>query len=357
MTKTTEHRFIRALNRLPVDRTPAWIMRQAGRYMPQYRALREQAGSFLALCENPELACAATMLPIQQYPLDAAILFSDILLIPQAMGLGLEFVTHEGPVIRNPVCNARDVDKLKHVDPEQDLGFVSAAIKLIVKALDHKVPLIGFAGSPWTVASYIVEGQTSKHFYKLKGLMYSDPKTMHRLLAHMTEQITNALLAQIKAGVETVMVFDSWGGILTNPLYEEFSLRYMAQIVHDIKQLYPNMPIILFSKNGGRSLLEIAATGCNAIGLDWTADLGHARALVGDKVALQGNLDPCVLYADDSRIIEEVKHLLAQWGTGPGHIFNLGHGIPLDVNPDKVHVLLNALTTYSPQYHKPLIAV
>lgn len=350
-------RFIRALKLQSVDRTPVWIMRQAGRYLPEYRALRQQAGNFLALCKNPELACEATMMPIRRFKLDAAILFSDILLIPEAMGLGLEFKAEEGPVFAKTISSVADVDNLPNIDPETDLGYVSAAIKNIVRELQNEIPLIGFSGSPWTVASYMVEGQTSKQFYKLKGLMYQQPLVLHKLLRHMTTQISNALLAQIAAGVNAIMIFDTWGGILTDTLFKEFSLRYISEIVSTIKQFHPEIPVIVFCKNGGRCLTEIAATGCNGVGLDWVANIATARAQVGKQVALQGNLDPCVLYAEPERIIEEVKSVLAQYGFGTGHIFNLGHGIPLDINPEHVQVMIDAVHEYSPAYHKTLSTV
>lgn len=347
MSKLLNDRLIRALRRQTVDRTPAWIMRQAGRYMPEYRALRQQAGGdFLTLCKNPELACTVTMLPIKRFNLDAAILFSDILMLPEAMGLGLNFVADAGPIFTTTVNSASDVARLPDVDPEDDLGYVSASIKMIVKELDNTLPLIGFAGSPWTVAAYMVEGKTSKNFYKLKSLMYEQPLIMHKLLAHMTKQICYALQAQIAAGVNAVMIFDTWGGIIADPLYKEFSLRYIEEIVHFIKQYNSAIPITIYSKNGGRCLVEIASTGCDAIGLDWMVDIAMARSLVGDRVALQGNLDPCVLYASPERIVTEVKELLLKYGTGTGHIFNLGHGIPLDVNPDHVQVMLDAVQMY-----------
>lgn len=357
MPKLENNRFICALRRQPVDRTPVWIMRQAGRYMPEYRAIRSQAGNFLTLCKTPELACQVTMLPVQKFALDAAILFSDILIIPEAMGLGLSFVADEGPKFEHVIKSATDVDKLPDIDPETDIGYVSEAIKLIVKSLDNSIPLIGFAGSPWTVATYMVEGQTSKQFNKIRGLMYENPTVLHQLLQHMTRQISNALLAQITAGVNAVMLFDTWGGILSEPLYKEFSLRYMSEIVHILKATHPAIPIILFTKNGGKFLLDIAATGCDAIGLDWTANLAEAKNIVGSKVALQGNMDPCALYAKPARIVEEVKQVLAQYGNGPGHIFNLGHGIPPDVNPEHVQIMLDAIKTYSPAYHQHLAKV
>lgn len=344
--------FIRALQRKEIERTPVWIMRQAGRYMPEYRALRAQSGDFLTLCKNPELACAVTLMPVRRFPLDAAIIFSDILLIPEAMGLGLSFVADEGPKFASVISNAADVASLPELDPEEDLGYLCDAIRLTVKELDNEIPLIGFAGSPWTVATYMVEGQTSKQFNKIRAMMYQSPDVMHKLLAHLSTQIANVLLAQIDAGVSTVMVFDTWGGILSDQLYREFSLRYMQEIVTTIRNIHATIPIILFTKNGGRCLLDIAATGCTAIGLDWTANLNASRELVGNKVALQGNLDPCVLYAHPDTIVARVRETLSQYGTGSGHVFNLGHGIPPDVNPEHVQVLLDAVKKYSPDFHK-----
>jgi uroporphyrinogen decarboxylase len=352
MNKIKNDRFLRALYRQPVDRTPVWVMRQAGRYMPEYRAIRNKAGDFLTLCKNPELACEVTMLPIRRFNLDAAILFSDILMIPEAMGLGLSFVTNEGPQFKKVIASAADVDKLPHLDPEADLGYVGSAIRLIVAELAGSIPLIGFAGSPWTVATYMVEGQSSKQFYKIKSLMYQQPQVLHKLLAHMTLQTINALQAQINAGVNAVMLFDSWGGILTDQLFKEFSLHYMHEIVTALKIKNPTIPVIVFSKNSGRCLTELAATKCDALGLDWTANLTEARSLVGDKVALQGNMDPCVLYASKEHIVAEVKQVLSAYGNGPGHIFNLGHGIPLDVDPEHLQVMIDAVSTYSPVFHQ-----
>ncbi|MDP1815645.1 MAG: uroporphyrinogen decarboxylase, partial [Leadbetterella sp.] len=314
-------------------------------------ALRAKAGDFLTLCKTPEYACEATMLPIRSFDLDAAIVFSDILLIPEAMGMGLSFVEQEGPKFERVISKASDVAQLPELDPAQDLGFVSDAIQMIVRELNGKVPLIGFAGSPWTVSTYMVEGQTSKQFNKVRAFMYRSPEAMHKLLAHMSVQISNALLAQIHAGVDAVMIFDTWGGILSDPMYKEFSLKYMADIVKTLKVTYPDIPIILFTKNGGKCLVEIADSGCAAIGLDWTANLSVARALVGNRVALQGNLDPCVLYADPSTIQAAVKSTLQQFGHGAGHIFNLGHGITPDVDPKNVQILLEAVKTYSPEFH------
>lgn len=356
MNKISKHRFIKALNRQVVDRTPVWIMRQAGRYMPEYRELRTKAGSFLELCKNPELACSATLLPIKRYPLDAAILFSDILLIPEAMGLGLEFIANEGPVFAKSIRNEADVVNLPEIDPDVDLAYVSNAIKLIKNELNNSVPLIGFAGSPWTIAAYMVEGKADKQFYKLKGLMYQQPEVMHMLLDHLSKQILRALQAQIDAGVDVVMLFDSWGGILTDSLFKEFSLAYMVKIVQNIRNTN-DVPVIIFSKNGGRCLPDIAASGCAGIGLDWTADLAEAKKMVGTQVALQGNMDPCVLYANDARIVEEVQHVLKNFGSGYGHIFNLGHGIPYDIEPKKVDVMLKAIEEFSSTFNQSLQTV
>jgi uroporphyrinogen decarboxylase len=357
MSKLINTRFMRALARQPVDRTPVWIMRQAGRYLPEYRALRAQAGDFLTLCKTPELACQVTMLPLKRYDLDAAILFSDILIIPEAMGLGLSFVADEGPKFAKVIRTETDINKLPSLDPEKDLAYVNQAIKLIVQELGEKTPLIGFAGSPWTVATYMVEGQTSKQHNIIRALMYQSPTVLHNLLMHMSKEISKALLAQIDAGVSAVMIFDTWGGVLSDPMYKEFSLQYMAEIVQTIKKTKPQVPIILFTKNGGRCLLDIAATGCDAIGLDWTANLQEARNIVGSKVALQGNMDPCALYANADRITAEVKNILEQYGNGPGMIFNLGHGISPDVNPDHVQIMLDAIKQYSPAFHKQSILV
>lgn len=325
--------------------------------MPEYREIRSKTAGFLDLCQNPELACKVTLLPIDKYNFDAAILFSDILLIPHVMGLGLEFVAQEGPVFAKTIQTEQDVNNLAHIDPNTQLAYVNKAISYIVKELDNKTPLIGFAGSPWTLAAYMVEGQTSKHFYKLKALMYANPKVMHKLLNHMAIQVIASLQAQIDAGVSAVMIFDSWGGVLNDICFKEFSLAYMAQIVHQIQSKNPHIPVILFSKNGGRCLPQIVATGCNAVGVDWTISLSEAKAQIGTKTALQGNLDPCVLYASPKKIEEEVLRVLTEYGPGPGHIFNLGHGIPFDIAPDNVHVLVQAVRKFSPAFHEKLITV
>lgn len=349
-----EHRLIRALLRQPVDRTPVWIMRQAGRYLPEYREIRHQAKDFLTLCKTPELACLVTLQPLNRFPLDGAIIFSDILTIPDAMGLGLHFEEGEGPRFQRPVRTLKDIENLRSPDPEIELRYVMDAIRLTHRELAQKVPLIGFSGSPWTVATYMVEGRTSKNFSQIKKLLYREPKTLHRLLSHLSATITDYLNAQISAGCDCLMLFDTWGGILSPKDYFDFSLNYMNEIVKKLMRTHQGkqIPIIIFSKNGGQHLQEIAATGCDAIGIDWMADLKKARQQVGDKVALQGNLDPAVLYADVEVIQDEVEKVLQQFGMGSGHIFNLGHGIYPDVDPERVAVMIDAVQSLSLKYHQ-----
>lgn len=345
--------FLRALLRQPVERTPLWIMRQAGRYLPEYRATRKRAGNFLNLCKSPELACEVTLQPIDRYDLDAAILFSDILTIPDALGLGLQFSEGEGPSFANPISNIDDVDRIANLNPISNLEYVFDAVRLIRSELNGRVPLIGFSGSPWTLATYMVEGHTSREFRKIKTLLYKEPKTLLRLLNVLSKSVSDYLSAQISAGAQAVMIFDTWGGVLSRESYFKFSLSSMRIIVENLLQEYPEnqVPIILFTKGGGNWLPEIAATRCHAIGLDWTADMDTARSLVGDKVALQGNLDPTVLYASNEVIRDEAKKVLDKFGKGSGHIFNLGHGIQQYVDPDKVTVLVNAVRELSPAYH------
>jgi uroporphyrinogen decarboxylase len=341
--KLKNDRFLRALRREPVDYTPVWVMRQAGRYLPEYRATRKRAGDFLTLCQTPELACEVTLQPLERFPLDAAILFSDILTIPDAMGLGLTLNEGIGPRFKSPVRSAADVAALPKIDPEQDLGYVMDAVRLIRKELHGRVPLIGFAGSPWTLATYMVEGGGSKDFRLAKGLIYDDPDTAHQLLAKVMEAVSDYLRAQIDAGAQALMIFDTWGGLLSTAAFLEFSLGYMWRIVDDLKAHNPDIPVILFTKGGGEWLEQIAATGCDCVGLDWTASLGQARKLIGDKVALQGNLDPAILYAGPERIREEVARVLKDYGPGPGHIFNLGHGVRPDIDPERVAVMVEAV--------------
>ena len=354
MNKLKNDRFIRALLRQPVDRTPAWMMRQAGRYLPEYRETRAKAGSFMKLCGTPELACEVTLQPLRRFEFDAAILFSDILTVPDAMGLGLYFVEGEGPKFSQPVRLANDIKNLPVPDPERDLGYVIDAVRLIVHELDNSVPLIGFAGSPWTIATYMVEGGSSREFPNLKKLMFDEPKLLHQLLDKNAKATAEYLKAQIAAGVNAVMIFDTWGGVLSPEKYREFSLPYMQQIIQALPKTSngQKLPKILFTKGAGRLLTDMSDSGCDALGVDWMTTLSDARTYVQDKVALQGNLDPAVLYANPAVIEQEVCKVLADYGAGPGHIFNLGHGIHPGVDPEHVAVMLDSLHKLSPAYHK-----
>ncbi|KTD03595.1 uroporphyrinogen decarboxylase [Fluoribacter gormanii] len=343
--------FLRALRRQPVERTPVWMMRQAGRYLPEYRKTRELAGDFLSLCKNPELACEVTLQPLRRYALDAAILFSDILTIPDAMGLGLYFSEGEGPCFQRPLHDIQAIANLQI--PETDsLAYVMDAVRLIRREMPRELPLIGFAGSPWTLACYMVEGRSSRDFKRILHLIYTENEAAHMLLNKLAVSVANYLIEQIKAGVNSVMLFDTWGGILTPENYQKFSLGYMQQIVQQIKATYPHIPVILFTKGGGQWLEKMLITGCDALGVDWTCDLGDARRRVGNQVALQGNLDPCVLLTSEQCIREEVKKVLASFGTGSGHVFNLGHGITPDVPPEHVAVMIEAVHEFSPYYHQ-----
>ena len=347
-------RLLRALAREPVDRTPVWLMRQAGRYLPEYRATRERAGSFLTLCSTPELACEVTLQPLRRFALDAAILFSDILTIPWAMGLGLEFVEGEGPRFRSPIRTPADIDRLGAPDPEDDLGFVMDAIRIVRRDLDGRVPLIGFAGSPWTLATYMIEGGTSRDFARARTMLFERPGDLHRLLSLLADATTGYLTAQVRAGAQALMIFDTWGGILSTPAYREFSLRYMRRIVEHVPRTHASAPVpmVLFTKGGGGWLESIADSGCDAVGLDWTVDLADARARVGSRVALQGNLDPAALLASPARIREEVGRVLAEYGRGSGHVFNLGHGVTPEVEPAHVGACVEAVHELSAGYHR-----
>lgn len=346
-------RYLKACLQQPVDRTPIWMMRQAGRYLPEYRELRAEAGSFMDLCTNPELACEVTLQPLRRYPLDAAILFSDILTIPDAMGLGLYFTPGEGPAFRNPVRTKADVSALPIPDPNQELKYVTDAVATIRRELKGDVPLIGFSGSPWTLATYMVEGGTTKNFSEVKGMMYSEPAVMHQLLDKLADSIILYLNAQVESGAQALMIFDTWGGVLSPRDYQEFSLRYMQKIVDGLKREHEGhrIPVTLFTKGGGAWLDLMAATGCDCLGVDWTTDLADARAKVASKVALQGNMDPSILYAADDRIREEVATILASYGKGSGHVFNLGHGIHQTVDPAKAGVFINSVHELSKAYH------
>lgn len=353
MTELKNDLLLRALLRQPTERTPVWMMRQAGRYLPEYRATREQAGSFVNLMKNPELACEVTLQPLRRYAIDAAILFSDILTIPDAMGLGLHFVTGEGPKFEHPVTDQAAIEKLGVPDPEAELPYVMEAVRTIRRELDGKVPLIGFSGSPWTLATYMVEGGSSKDFAKIKAMAYGDPNAAHLLLDKLAQSVTSYLNAQIAAGAQAVQIFDTWGGALSGPMYEEFSLRYMQQIVEGLTRQADGrqVPVILFTKGGGQWLEAMAATGADALGLDWTTDIRQARQRVGDQVALQGNLDPSILYAPIETIRQQVQNTLQGFGKGSGHVFNLGHGITPGVDPEHAGAMFAAVHEFSPEYH------
>jgi uroporphyrinogen decarboxylase len=340
--------LLRALLKEPTPRRPIWLMRQAGRYLPEYRATRARAGSFMALCTNPQLACEVTLQPIDRFPLDAAILFSDILTIPHAMNLGLDFEAGEGPKLDRPVRTAADVANLKIPDPAGELRYVIDAVALIRRELSGRVPLIGFAGSPWTVGTYMVEGGGSKTFGIVKRMMYESPEVLHRLLDVLARSTILYLNAQIAAGAQAVMLFDTWGGVLTPSQYEEFSLRYMAQVIGELTRECGGrrVPNIVFTKGGGAWLGKIAAIGCDAVGVDWTTDLATARRAVDGRVALQGNLDPSALFAPPDALRAETRRVLDSYGAGPGHVFNLGHGITPDVDPERVAVLVDTVRNY-----------
>jgi uroporphyrinogen decarboxylase len=340
--------LLRALLREPTPRRPIWLMRQAGRYLPEYRATRARAGGFLEMCTNPQIACEITLQPVNRYPLDAAILFSDILTIPHAMNLGLEFEAGEGPKFERPVKSAADIAKLGVPDPGRELKYVTDAVALVRRELHGRIPLIGFAGSPWTVATYMVEGGGSKSFGQIKRMMYEAPRDLHRLLELLAKATMLYLNAQIAAGAQAVMLFDTWGGVLTPAQYEEFSLRYMAEVVDALtrKAEAQRVPSIVFTKGGGAWLHKIAAIGCDAVGVDWTTDLAAARRAVDGRVALQGNLDPAALFSAPETLRAETLKVLASYGEGAGHVFNLGHGITPDVDPERVAVLIDTVQSY-----------
>ncbi|PHV09276.1 MULTISPECIES: uroporphyrinogen decarboxylase [Rugamonas] len=343
--------FLRALLRQPTEYTPVWLMRQAGRYLPEYRATRERAGSFLGLAKNPDYATEVTLQPIDRFPLDAAILFSDILTVPDAMGLGLYFVDGEGPKFERPLRTEQDVMALRAPEPDS-LDYVFKAVTQIRTELNGRVPLIGFSGSPWTLACYMVEGQGSREFHTIKKMLYNRPELMHHILAINARSVADYLNAQIDAGAQAVMIFDSWGGALADGAYQEFSLRYMQQVVAQLKRDKDGVkiPAIVFTKGGGQWIEQIADIGADAVGLDWTVDLAKARALVGHKVGLQGNLDPAILFANPEQIGAEVAKVLAAFGKpaeGSGHVFNLGHGISQFTQPEAVAAMVEAVHTQS----------
>ncbi|MDF4023894.1 uroporphyrinogen decarboxylase [Luteibacter sp. PPL201] len=338
-------RFLRALRREPTDTTPIWVMRQAGRYLPEYRATRAKAGSFMGLATHPEWACEVTLQPLERFDLDAAILFSDILTIPDAMGLGLSFAQGEGPRFERPVRDAAAIERLAVPDMDRELRYVMDAVRLIRRTLDGRVPLIGFSGSPWTLACYMVEGEGSRDFARVKALAWNEPALAHRLLDIVARSVSAYLIAQAHAGAQALMVFDTWGGMLGPGPFREWSLRYMAQVVDAVKAdpASRDLPVILFSKGANGHLEAIADTGCDGVGLDWTIDVGEARRRIGDRVALQGNLDPSVLRASPDVVAHEARAVLDAFGHHPGHVFNLGHGITPEVDPESVKVLVDTV--------------
>ncbi|MTI62939.1 uroporphyrinogen decarboxylase [Methylophaga sp.] len=354
MAELKNDRYLRALMKQAVDRTPVWVMRQAGRYLPEYREVRKKAGDFMTLCSTPEMACEVTLQPLRRFDLDAAIIFSDILTVPDAMGLGLHFVTGEGPKFSRTIQSAADIKNLSVPDMEDSLGYVMDAIRLTRREIGGKVPLIGFSGSPWTLACYMVEGGGSKDFAKVKGMLFDAPDQMHALLNVLADSVIAYLNAQINAGAQAIMLFDTWGGTLSPAVYREFSLSYMQKIVNGLQRESEGreVPVTMFTKGGGQWLEWMAETGVNGVGLDWTTDIGEARRRVGDKVTLQGNMDPCVLYASPERVEQEVATILAAYGKGTtGHVFNLGHGIHPTVDPENMARLVEAVHRLSAPYH------
>ncbi|MCF0252874.1 MAG: uroporphyrinogen decarboxylase [Duodenibacillus sp.] len=355
MTPTNDN-FLRALRREPADYTPVWLMRQAGRYLPEYNATRARCGSFLKLCRSPEACCEVTLQPVDRFGLDAAILFSDILVVPEAMGLGLDFVAGEGPVFARPVRTEDDVKRLFVPDPSEELGYVMDAVKAILAGLGGRVPLIGFSGSPFTLACYMIEGGGSRDFATVKKMMYARPDLLHRILEVNARAVTAYLNAQIEAGVHAVQIFDTWGGALADGAYQSFSLQYMRSIIEGLKPGSDGrgVPVILFTKGGGLWLEDMAATGAACIGLDWTVNLARARAAVQDWVALQGNMDPAVLFAGERAVREQARAVLDAFGPAAagGHVFNLGHGVMQHTDPEMVRVLVEEVHSYSARYHK-----
>jgi uroporphyrinogen decarboxylase len=362
---TTNDTFLRALLRQPTEHTPVWLMRQAGRYLPEYNATRARAGSFLKLCKTPELACEVTLQPLERFPLDAAILFSDILTIPDAMGLGLYFAEGEGPRFERPIRDEAGVAQLAVPDPNQELRYVMDAVSTIRGALGNRVPLIGFSGSPWTLACYMVEGGGSDDFRRIKTMLYSRPDLLHRILAVNAKAVAAYLNAQIDAGAQAVMIFDSWGGALADGAFQRFSLAYIRQVLAELKpervetdasgSRKVRVPSIVFTKGGGLWLEEIAASGCDALGVDWTVNLGQARARVGARCAVQGNLDPMALFATPAQVRAEALKVLESFGVpqpGVGHVFNLGHGISQFTPPDNVAALVEAVHDYSKEMRR-----
>ena len=353
MTRPKNDTLLRALLREPTPYTPVWIMRQAGRYLPEYNQTRSRAGSFLDLCRNPHLATEVTLQPLARFPLDAAIVFSDILTIPDAMGLGLYFAQGEGPRFERPLREEWEIRDLSAPDPHDALRYVLDAVSQIRRALNNEIPLIGFAGSPFTLACYMIEGQGKTDFIETKRMLYARPDLLHRILQVNAQAVSAYLNAQIEAGAQAVMLFDTWGGVLSHAAYQEFSLRYLEQVLAGLSRTHDGalVPRIVFTKGGGLWLESIAAVGADAVGLDWTVDIGEARARIGERAALQGNLDPAVLFAPPEAIERETANVLAAFGSGSGHVFNLGHGVSQFTPPEHVAVLVDAVHRLSRPFH------
>jgi uroporphyrinogen decarboxylase len=344
LNKLQNDLFLRACKKLPVERTPIWIMRQAGRYLPEYRAVREKS-DFISMCKTPELATEVTIQPVNIIGVDAAILFSDILVIPEAMGMKLEMIESKGPKLYEPIRHTEDVNKLKNIDAHKDLKYVLDAVSLTKKELNNRVPLIGFAGSPWTLMTYMVEGGGSKNFSEIKKFIYNQPQAAHKLLDKIADAVADYLSAKIEAGVNAVQIFDTWGGLLSQDDFNEFSLQYITKIISKIKR--NDEPVIVFGKGVHHSLDKLAACGADVIGLDWTMNLGDVRKQIGNKVALQGNLDPTVLYGSKEKIKSEAIKVIESYGKDTGHVFNLGHGILPDVLPENAKHLVDVVKEYS----------
>ncbi len=351
LTKLKNDLFIRACKRQPVERTPVWMMRQAGRFLPEYRAIREKA-DFLTLCKTPELASEVTIQPVDIIGVDSAIIFSDILVIPEAMGMNLELIESKGPVFEKPIRSEADFYELKNIEPFTDLKYVLDAVSLTKKELNDRVPLIGFSGSPWTLLTYMVEGGSSKNFLNVKSMIYNNPKLAHIILDKLALTVAGYLSAKIEAGADAVQIFDTWGGVLSQKDFREFSLNYIEKIIANIKR--DDQPVIVFAKGVHHSLKEIVKAGADVVGVDWTMELNKARSKIGDKAALQGNMDPAMLFADYEVMKDEVKRILNSFGYGSGHIFNLGHGILPTTDPDKAKAFVNYVKEESVKYHEDL---
>ena len=354
MSAIKNKRILDVLNGIPVDKTPVWIMRQAGRYLPEYKKTRAEAGSFLDLCKNPELASEVTIQPIRRFDLDAAIIFSDILTIPDAMGLELKFKDNHGPYFDHPINNLDDVKALSEKNTASKLEYVAEAIIHTKEKLNNEIPLIGFSGSPWTLSTYMVEGSATKEFRKVRSLVFSNPEILELLTKKLIDSISEYLIMQAKAGANILMIFDSWGGLLNTGNYEHFSLNPMKQIISNLRKnvITKNTPIILFTKGCGGWLNQISESGCNAIGLDWSTDISSARKIVGENICLQGNLDPCSLHGTEESLTHAASKIIDGYGFGHRHIFNLGHGIDQYVNPENLKILIDHVKEYSKKYHQ-----